>query len=391
MTEHSRWVPFAWGFRPFFLLAGLYAVVSIAVWLFVYANGAAPFGPVAPSLWHAHEMLYGFVGAAIGGFLLTAVPNWTGGRSISGVPLATLAFAWLAGRVAITLAAFMPSALVSLLALAFVPGVLAALLKSLLDSENRRVPLLALLIGYWLTDAVFLYGVFTNTPGTARSALGAGIGIVLLLVTIIGGRIVPVFTANALRRSDCDVTTPATPRLDRLVILSMVAYVLADLIQPGPAWLAATAGVSGMLHLWRFGHWRGHRTWREPIVWILHIAYAALPLGLLLRALYHSTGAAWAVHWQHLLTVGAAATMILAVMTRAALGHTGHPLKVAPIIAVAYAALVAATFTRVFGPSALPYMKSVMLAGGLWFFAFAAYSVVYTPILTRPRADGQPG
>jgi len=391
MSRLAGWAPFAWGFRPFFLLAGLCAAAAILVWLLVYTNGAAPFGALAPSLWHAHEMLYGFVGAAVAGFLLTAVANWTGTRSISGTPLALLTLAWIAGRVAMSLFAFLPVIAVCLIALAFVPAVFLAVLRPLLDADDRRLPLLALLLAYWLSDVAFLYGVLAGLPGVARSALGAGVGIVLLLVSIIGGRIVPVFTANALRKRGIDVTVPATPGLDRLVVLSMLEYVIADLARPGSSAMAAVAAAAGVLQLLRFLQWHGHRTWKEPIVWVLHVAYAALPLGLLLRALYHWTGAGWAMHWQHLLTMGAAATMILAVMSRAALGHTGRPLRVAGVIGVAYASLVAATVTRVFGPALLPYMTSVVISGGLWIFAFSVYSVVYAPILTRARIDGKPG
>jgi len=169
--------------------------------------------------------------------------------------------------------------------------------------------------------------------------------------------------------------------------------VLGGVPEVPSTWMAAIAGTAGALQLWRFAGWNGHRSGPEPIVWILHVAYAALPAGLLLRATFLATGVAWAAHWQHVLTIGAAATMIMAVMTRAALGHTGRPLRVANAIALAYAALVLAALSRAFGPAVLPvsYFTTVMLAGGLWVFAFAVFTIVYAPILTLARADGKPG
>lgn len=391
LTTPSRWALFDWGFRPFFLLAGLYAVASIAGWLFLYTTGASPFSVIPPSLWHAHEMIFGFVAAALGGFLLTAVPNWTGSEGTAGWPLLLLVLAWLAGRVGLLLAGCLPHTAVFVLAASFVPALCLALYKPLIQSG--RQPLLLLLVVYWLCDVVFVVAVLSQLPGVARLAVEAGIGTALILVTIIGGRILPVFTANALRARGLDVVTSTSPRLDRAVLVAMVAYVLVDVFLNLPGWTAAFATVAGVLQLLRFARWNGHRTWSEPIVWILHAAYAALPAGLLLRAVFDATGAAWAAHWLHVLTIGAIATMILAVMSRAALGHTGRPLKVAHTVAFGYVALLLATLSRALGPTVLPvaYSTTVLLAGGLWIFAFAAFTIVYTPILTRPRADGKPG
>jgi uncharacterized protein involved in response to NO len=216
---------------------------------------------------------------------------------------------------------------------------------------------------------------------------------VLLLITIIGGRIVPAFTGNALRKRGIDAPMRNWPWLERSVISAMLLMLLADLWSPGLQLAGTVAALAALLQLLRLSGWNGWRTTREPIVWILHVAYAWIPVGLLLKACFMLGGFPWAAFWQHALGAGAAATMILAVMSRATLGHTGRPLQVAPIMAWSYGLLIAAVFVRVLGPALLPlsYIVSIKLAGALWVAAWLIYAVVYTPILLKPRLDGKPG
>lgn len=389
----TAFVPFAYGFRPFFLVAGWYALAAIAVWGVLYRNGGAPFGQLPPYLWHGHEMLFGFVAAAVAGFMLTAVPSWTGNRGFSGRPLILLFLLWLAGRAAMASAGWLPFSILALLELAFLPALALTIAPSLLRSSNRNRPLLAVLTALWTADAVFVYGLGSGNAWLAARALGSALDVVLLLITVIGGRIVPAFTASALRQAGIEHPVRVRTVLERFVIAAMAMLVIAGALLPSH-WLTASLALAAAgAHAWRMAGWQGPRTLSQPIVWVLHLAYAWLPVGLALRGIYLLTGASWAAHWLHALGAGAAATMILAVMTRAALGHTGRALTVGPPVALAYALLGLATILRVFGPAALPfaYTTIIVATAVLWCMAFALYVWRYTPILVRPRADGKPG
>lgn len=388
-----RFTPFAYGFRPFFLAAGLYAVVAVAAWAFVLRAGTAPFGALPPMLWHGHEMLYGFIGAAIGGFLLTAVPSWTGTRGFAGAPLMLLAALWLAGRIAFAATAVLPWAAIAALELAYLPVLAFLIGRSLLRERNRNFPMLVIVAVLWGIDAAFLRAAAAGNVGAADLALRAGIGLVLLLVTLIGGRIVPAFTANALRHRGIPADIRSWKPVEAAAIGAMALAVIVDAAAPLSAWAGAVAAVAALAQALRLAGWRSLRTLDDPVVWVLHAAYAWLPLGLALKALNLLAGAAWAAHWLHALTIGTAATMILAVMTRASLGHTGRPLVVGRSIALAYGLLLLAALLRVFGPSLLPisYLGTVEAAALAWIAGFAIFVVVYAPVLTLERADGKPG
>jgi uncharacterized protein involved in response to NO len=384
---------FAYGFRPFFLLSGWYAVVSIAAWLWLYHSGTSPLTALPPQLWHGHEMLFGFVGAAVAGFMLTAVPSWTGSRGFAGLPLAALTAVWILGRVAFALAGQLPFAIVAAAELAFVPGLLLLVAPPVLRSSNRNRPLLLVLAVFWSLDAAFLWALHQSDVVLARQSLLVTLDVVLLLITVIGGRIVPAFTGNALRARGLNVSLVTRPLVERLVIVAMAAVVVADIAVVPVRIAGAIAGLAAFLHAFRMTGWQTIRTLRDPIVWILHAAYLWLPIGLALRALYALGGFGFAAHWLHALGTGAAATMVMAVMTRAALGHTGRALQVARPIALAYGLLILAACLRVFGPVILPvdYLMSITLSSMVWTAAFLLFVLVYTPILLSPRADGRPG
>jgi len=384
---------FAYGFRPFFWGAGAYAVVAIAAWSWMLAGATRPFGIHPTMLWHGHEMLFGFVGAAIAGFLLTAVPSWTGARGFGGLPLVLLAALWLAGRMAFAGLGSLPFAIVAIPELLFLPALAALVAPPLIRSRNRNTPLLFVLLAIWLADVYFLLALRGNDLMAARHALLLAIDVVLLLVTVVGGRIVPAFTASGLRQAGIAAQMKGRALLDRATIAAMVAVVAVDLLRPWQSLAGWVAAFAALLHAARLAGWQGHRGLRMPLVWCLHLAYAWIPLGFALKAVHLLAGGAWSGHWLHGLTIGAAAAMVLAVMTRASLGHTGRPLVAAAPTAAAYLLLSAAALVRVLAP-ALPganYLWTVILAGLLWLAAFALFLVVYTPILFRPRADGKPG
>lgn len=389
----DRWALFDYGFRPFFLAAGAAAALLIPWWAAALAWGTPLATRWPANLWHGHEMLFGFVLAAVAGFLLTAVPSWTGARGFAGGPLLMLTAVWALGRVAVETSMLWPPALVMLLDLAFLPALMGLVLPPLLRARNRNTPLLAVLAALWLTDAGFYWGLGRGDFALARHALLIGIDIVLLLVTVIGGRIIPAFTSAALKQHGGAGQTRAWPGMTAFAVASMIAVILADLWRPEGALAGWVALAAAVIQAVRLAQWRTLRTLRMPIVWVLHLAYLWLPLGFALKALALLGGVAFGAFYLHALTIGAAATMIMGVMTRASLGHTGRPLIVARPIAFAYGLLAAAAAVRVFGPAclALPYAAIIALAAASWTGAFALFLWIYAPILSTPRVDGKPG
>src|SRR5580765_1720383 len=314
MTERSIHNPpssrptfalFAYGFRPFFWAAGAFAMLGLMAWLWVYTTGALPLRDQPAQLWHGHEMLYGFVAAAIAGFLLTAVPSWTGARGFAGAPLVVLTTIWVAGRLAFASASMLPFPVVSVCELAFLPALAVLIAPPLLRARNRNTRLLFVLAGIWVTDVVFVIAVGRGDVLLARGALLVAIDIVLLLITIIGGRIVPAFTATALRARGVSADMRSSPSVDAVVIGAMIGVVLADAFAPWGAVAGGVAVLAAIAQAWRFAGWRSERTAGEPLVWSLHLAYAWLPVGLVMKAVYLLSGAAWSAHWLHALTIGA--------------------------------------------------------------------------------------
>jgi uncharacterized protein involved in response to NO len=277
--------------------------------------------------------------------------------------------------------------------LSFVPGVMIVLAPSIIRSSNRNWPLLVVLFAFWCGDVVFAYAALFGQSVLAGTALRGSLDLVMVLITIIGGRIIPAFTGNALRARGAAVTMRSSRSLEVIVIVLTIGFVFADIAAPVGKVTGVAAAAAALAHFVRLSGWHGWRSWREPIVWVLHAGYAWLPIGLALKATFVLTGATWAAHWQHALGAGAAGTMIMAVMTRASLGHTGRPLRVSRLIVIAYATLIASVLLRVFGASVLQlnYASTITIAGALWILAFLLYSGVYVPILTGPRADGKPG
>jgi len=390
---NNRLTPFAYGFRPFFLLAGVYAAVGMSAWLWIYVTGSLPLRSLPPQLWHSHEMLFGFIGAAVAGFVLTAVPSWTGSRGFAGAPLIALTILWLAGRIAFAFFNSIPLIFVILAEILFLPAVIVTIAPSLLRTRNRNIVLPLVIAAFWAADLAFLYAVHAEDVVAASSALRAGIDVILFLLTIIAGRIVPSFTANALRKKGVEVSFRSSKIVERGLIAAMIAYIAVDVFSASQMIIVAVSAIAAVLHFLRITGWHGLKSCHDPIVWILHAAYLWIPIGLTLRALFLGSGFAWAAYWQHALAAGAAATMILAVMTRASLGHTGRPLVVSPVTTMAYVSMVLAVAVRVFGPALLPasYMTIVIAAATLWILAFVLFAIVYVPILLGPRADGKTG
>lgn len=383
---------FAYGFRSQFLLAGCAALLLVPIWAANFALGTPLGSSWPPTLWHAHEMLFGFIVSAIAGFLLTAVPSWTGAKGFAGWPLMLLAGLWLAARVMIATSIMWSPLLVAGMDLLFLPMLAVLVGWPLLRTRNRNSFLLVVLGMLWACEAVFHVALLHANAPLALKAIRIGIDLVLVMVTVIGGRIVPAFTTSALRSSG-EPTVRDRPVFAVFAISAMVLVALSDLFAWPAAlagWIAAGAALAQGARLLQWGSWR---TLRMPIVWILHLAYAWLPVGLALKALALLTGAALGAFWLHALTIGALTTMILAVMSRASLGHTGRALVVDPLIALAFVLLTAAAVIRVFGLAALHvnYVTVIVLAALCWSVAFALFVGVYAPILWMARADGKSG
>jgi uncharacterized protein involved in response to NO len=384
---------FDYGFRPFFLLCGLYAVLMAPLWLYRFAHASTPFGALPGVYWHTHEMLFGFVIAAVAGFLLTAVPSWTGANGFAGRPLILTVTLWLAGRLAMATVGAVPFWVAASVELALLPVLLLLLAPPILRARNRNLPILAVVTLLWLIDAAFMRALGTGDVLLAAGTSRMAVDLVLLLLVVIGGRIVPAFTGNALRRAGSEAAPVTRGWLEILSIGSVAAIALCDLLLPDSPLAGVLAAVAAAAHALRLAGWKSFRVGGEPILWILHVGYAWIPIGLALKACWLLGGAGFAAKWLHALTFGAFATMILAVMSRASLGHTGRPLVVSRAVTVAYVLLTVGAVLRVFGAALMPdwYLLALSASGGAWMLAFLIFVVVYAPILILPRPDGKRG
>jgi uncharacterized protein involved in response to NO len=381
---------FSYGFRPFFLLAAAWAAFGSLALVGGLALGAWPGAPLPLARWHAHEMLFGFVAATIAGFLLTAVPTWTGSRPISGLPLAALAALWLAGRAAMSPLAGLQGTPWLLLSAAFFPALGAVLAVPLVRARNygnfQFLLSLTLLAG---ADALFVSVQLGWLAPPAFDPLRFAVNLVLLLIAVVGGRIVPAFTRNALLKSGAECVLEPRPWLDQASLATVAAVVVGDLVRPDSALAGVLAALAAVLLAARASRWHGHRTLGMPIVWVLHAGFAWVYVALALKAVWLLAHAPLAANWLHALTAGAFGTMTLGVMTRVALGHTGRELVVARPIEAAYALVIAGAALRVVGPTAQPahYVQVIAAAGALWSAAFVIFLAIYAPILVAPRLD----
>ncbi|WP_296226663.1 NnrS family protein [Ralstonia sp. UBA689] len=377
---------FALGFRPFYLLAAGFAALGMALWAALSA-GVLPsaHGPVLPPLfWHAHEMVFGFAAAVVVGFLFTAGKNWTGLQTPQGWRLAALAGLWLAARVLMWTG---PLPLAVAVDVAFLPacGVLFLLiLRRARSVRNYGLAIALLVLG--AINAGFHTALAMGAPLAALRCLDAAAGLVCVFVTVMGGRVIPMFTTNAIAGVHIRRTVWAERAMVPLTVLAVVALAVPMQGIVPAAVFAAAAVVQAI----RWAGWDSRRTLRTPIVAVLHVAYAFLPVGFALLA-------AAALGWGdrstalHALTAGAIGCAIVAMITRTALGHTGRLLRTGRAENFAYAAVTLAALVRVAGPMLLPRGVWIGAASALWVAAFVVYLWRYTPWLLTPRADGRDG
>ncbi len=384
----------SYGFRPFFLLAIIYGWLPMALWLLwigfnISETGVFPLEVGFPfSQWHAHEMLFGYVIGMIAGFMLTAVPSWTKTQPVQGPLLGALAGLWIAGRIVMWSAAVLPPVVVAVVDLLFIPALMVLILRALSTGWSKRNLIFPPIIASFFIANLLIHLDRLGMPLVdVQAAYTLAINTAVVLIVILGGRVVPAFTNNSLNRWGHSRLAKAWLPLEMVSILSVVAMMLADILGAGNLAVGGLAAIAAIANGIRLMGWRGLKTLREPILWILHLGYAWLVIGLAYKAAALLGGWLTEVTAIHALTVGAIGSMTVGIMTRAGLGHTGRIIKAPPSIVGCYAAISLATVIRIGAPALIPqYNAAAMVASGLiWMTAFAVITFVYWPILTRPR------
>lgn len=375
----------SYAFRPMFLGLGIFALLNMAMWIGPLVGAIPIVGAYGP-LWHAHEMLFGFALAAVAGFLLTAVATWTGRPPVQGLPLLALCLAWLLGRVAMA-TGLPPSTGLAAIAMVF-PVMLTVLVarEIILGGSRRNYPVVALVVTLTLLNGLYHLGTLGVIPGVGRLAVLAALYVLVVLVTVIAGRIVPAFTGNWLRARGSARLPASTPWVERLILpVTGLTGVLA-VVLPHHLLTGVTAALAAVLHTLRLSRWRGLSTLAEPLLFVLHVAYAWLPVGFAILAAAVWSDAVPSSAAFHAFGVGAIGMMILAVTSRVALGHTGRPLHADSVTVISYVALAIAVVARIAAPAAgSHYLMAIAIAALGWIVAWSLFLWTYTPILLRPR------
>ena len=383
--------PYGWpvlrlGFRPFYIVAAALACLAVPLWVAAMLGVVSLDLNVSPMLWHAHEMLFGFATAVIIGFLLTAVKAWTGLQTPRGATLGALVVLWLLARVTAWVA---PYPIYAILDVVLLPIVAVILVRILLRAENKRnLPLAGILVLLYIANLVFHVSVIGWMTVAPTSALYAALGLIVMVECVMAGRVIPAFTMSV---------TPglkiAVPQwLERSTLATSFAALALWVFYPG-AWLTfAALTAAAVLQAARMMHWHSKVSIKKPILWILHLAYAWIPLGLALLA-FAQPGWVVVSVGVHALAVGATGGLIIGMLTRTARGHTGRPLQVSRFEVLAYVLVMVAALLRVLVPMVAPqwYLHALVCAAAAWTIAFLIYLVMYVPWLTSTRLDGKDG
>lgn len=377
-----------YGFRPFFLGGAIFAAFAMAVWIGAISgvwNIPSAYGAVE---WHAHELLWGYVPAVIAGFLLTAIPNWTGRLPVVGKPLAILWLIWFAGRVAMFVSVHLPVTVAAAIDLTFLVALSFAVARELVAGRNwHNLKVLAVVAVLMIGNIVFHMQAITGEA--ASSGVGARIGVAaaILLIAIIGGRIIPSFTRNWLARRGPGRLPAQFDRADQVVLVATALALATWTAWPESITSGILGSLAGLLNAYRLLRWAGWRTFAEPLVTILHAGYVFVPIGFIMTA----ASSLWPdvmprAASQHAWMGGAIAIMTLAVMTRASLGHSGRPLTADNRISTIYALAITAVVSRV-ASGVLPSVPWLLeIAGVAWILAFTGFVIVYAPLLAVRRA-----
>ena len=380
-------------FRPLFLGGTLFSVIAIVWWLYFWLNpfNWSPYG--GPVWWHGHEMLFGFGAAIVVGFLLTAVQSWTGVIGIRGKPLAALVLMWLSGRLLLAFGSGLPDGLIVAADVSYLLFAAIAMAYPVIKVKQwRNLMFVPILFVFALLNMASHWGVITEQPQLAVQSLHATIMLFVLIISIVGGRVIAAFTANTMgnQRAQPMQWLEAVSIISIIFMLVIAFYGFSNVPS---ALLFIVSGVAALANGWRFLRWGFQHSWSDPMLWSLHLAYAFIPLGFIALAL-HSVGLmdnmSAALHG---FTVGSIGGMILAMISRVTLGHTGRPLNPHKLVPLAFVFILSAAIVRVVLPAWLPELTNwgIGLAGVLWVFAYGIYIFFYAPMLLTTRADGNPG
>ena len=372
----SLWVS---PFRPFCALGAAYGVALMAAWVAGQAGLAAlPYGALAPPLWHGHEMLFGFAAAIICATMLTALPGWAGTPEIRGAPLVGLVALWAAGRAAFWARSTLPTWLTIAANGALYVALLAVVAPQLARLANRYYLLLLIVLGGMLAgEVIFL-------AGQPESGFMLALYSVVLLFALMGGVFTPVFTGNYLRATGRGDQARFVLPLEYAAVGTIVALAAVDLAGASRQWRAAVALLAFASHAVRLARWQGWKTWAVPLLWTMHAGYAWMVLAFLLLALGESGSTVAERAWLHAFTVGALGSMMLGLMTRMALRHTGRPLVPPRAMVVAYLLLQAAALLRVGAAGGFAGESWILAAAIAWIAAFALFLTCFGPVLVAP-------
>ena len=382
------------GFRPFFLSGAIFSIVAIILWLLMY-KGTINLSPLGGGYWwHIHEMIFGFGCAIIAGFLLTAIQNWTGVRGAQGTTLLVLFLLWLAGRIVLLVPSVFSDIITTIIDLSFLPVVAYVLAKPLIATKQYNnlffVPLLLL---FTLANLEMHLAIYFPQTFTITYAGYAGVMLITLLMSVMAGRVAPMFTANGTK------TAKATPLpwLDKVTNGSLAIAMFSLLMEPIIGFSQQFFGIiliiAGIFQTMRWLRWRPWITLGVPLLWSFHLAIKFIAYGLIILGASYLIPEIPSSHMWHLLTVGGMGGLILAMISRVSLGHTGRPLSPPKAMTAAYIFITLAAIIRAFGPWALPE-KTVLfidISGTFWLFAFGIFVITYAPMLMSGRKDGRPG
>ena len=373
-------------FRPFFIVAGIWATLTVPFWILNYFGLLIVADNFDILLWHQHEMLYGFIAAAITGFILTAIPNWTGRLPIKNKPLGFLVFLWIVGRIGFLTITIFDVKVTALMDLPFLIVLVLVILREIVSGKNWRNLPVIILISLFTLGNILVHLQLLDVIESAELGIRISIFVLSILLALIGGRIVPSFTRNWLSQNQVNRFPSGAGIFDKVCLVSLVVFVIAQIITPYHQLTSLLSLLAGLLHGIRLIRWKVWLTLSEPLIWILHVGYMWLSVALVLIGLAGLTDFVPYTSSYHALTIGAFSTMILGVMTRVSLGHTGRTLKATFGTTTIYVFITIASVLRV-SESFLNDSRNLILSfsGIFWTLSFALFVFIYFPILTQPR------